>query len=88
MSVLGTAALQFAQGLDRQEETQWEATARRFMEYKMQERPVAPQAPEEHPSEDAVHRRLKNMKDWKDEGLITDEQYNDAVLKILSGVNN
>jgi hypothetical protein len=87
MSVLGTAALQFAQGLARQEETQWEATARRFMEYKMQERPVAPQAQQADPSEDAVHRRLKNMKDWKDQGLINDEQYNDAVSKILTVVN-
>jgi hypothetical protein len=86
MSVLGTAALHFAQGLDRQEETQWEATARRFMEHKMQERPVAPQAQEAYPSEDAVQRRLQNMKDWKDQGLITDEHYNEAVSKILTGI--
>ena len=64
----------------------WPYSLLRATEHKMQERPVAPQAQEAYPSEDAVHRRLKNMKEWKDQGLITDEQYNEAVSKILTGV--
>jgi hypothetical protein len=80
MATLGTAALRMTQGSDRVE-TPFETTARLYMEHKM--RDSSPRALSQDESDDALKRRLQNLRKWKDEGIITDAAYNEAVAKLV-----
>ena len=85
MAVLGQAALRMTQNDERQE-TLFEATARRFMDYKMQEHSRSAPAPAQNLGEDAVERRLKACKQWYEDGVIDEADYKNAVMKLLCNV--